>query len=63
MSIENGDVALLDTTGLVIDPLFQILVEEEAELAVGGDVCVIETDEHVKQPLRINSIVVTVLHN
>jgi pyruvate/2-oxoglutarate dehydrogenase complex dihydrolipoamide acyltransferase (E2) component len=30
--------------------LLEILVEEEAELAVGDDVCVIETDETVEEP-------------
>jgi pyruvate dehydrogenase E1 component alpha subunit len=46
--IETEKVAQ-EVTALVSGKLVEILVEEEAELAVGDDVCIIETDETVEQ--------------
>ena len=46
--IETEKVAQ-EVTAPVSGKLVEILVEEEAELAVGDDVCIIETDETVEQ--------------
>lgn len=47
--IETEKVAQ-EVTAPVSGKVVEILVEEDAEIAVGDDVCIIETDETVEQP-------------